>query len=105
MKSGYELFYYRRENSTLEEDFFVRTRSSLVPIEVKAKNGSSKSLRTLITSGSYPDIRFGIKCTAGNIGSAGQIFTMPYFAAFLIKRLLRACDAGEADWYNEIVRS
>lgn len=105
VKSGYELFYYRRENSTLEEDFFVRTRSSLVPIEVKAKNGSSKSLRTLITSGSYPDIRFGIKCTAGNIGSAGQIFTMPYFAAFLIKRLLRACDAGEADWYNEIVRS
>lgn len=104
-KSGYELFYYKRENSTLEEDFFVRTQASLVPVEVKASNGKAKSLRTLIASESYPDIRFGIKCTAGNIGFESQIFTMPYFAAFLMRRLLRACDAGEVAWYNGIPRS
>lgn len=100
-KSGYDLFYYKRENSTLEEDFFVRTQSSLVPVEVKAKNGTSKSLRTLIASEAYPDIRFGLKLTAGNVGFENQIFTMPYFAAFLVKRLLQACDKGETSWFDE----
>ena len=38
-KSGYGLFYYKKDNSTLEEDFFVRTRDRLVPVEVKARTG------------------------------------------------------------------
>ena len=38
VKSGYSLYYYKREDSTLEEDFFVRTADSLIPVEVKAKN-------------------------------------------------------------------
>ena len=36
------------ENATLEEDFFVRTQSELIPVEVKSNNDSSKSLSTLI---------------------------------------------------------
>ena len=28
-KQEYELFYYKRENTTLEEDFFVRQRNRL----------------------------------------------------------------------------
>ena len=56
VKQGYDLFYYKRENSTLEEDFFVRSGSCLVPIEVKATNGTAKSMRTLISSDKYPDI-------------------------------------------------
>ncbi|KAB5607416.1 ATP-binding protein [Bifidobacterium jacchi] len=95
-KQGYDLFYYKRENSTLEQDFFVRTRNHLVPVEVKAKNGTAKSLRTLIASDSYPDIRFGIKLTAGNIGSSEHVFTAPYFTTFLLRRLIRAYDDGHA---------
>ena len=30
-KSGYDLYYYKKEDSTLEQDFFVRTREWLVP--------------------------------------------------------------------------
>ncbi len=41
VKQGYSLFYYKRENSTLEEDFFVRTKKSLVPVEVKSTNNTS----------------------------------------------------------------
>jgi Predicted ATPase (AAA+ superfamily) len=41
-KQGYELFYYKKENSTLEQDFFVRTKKTLVPVEVKAKAGTAK---------------------------------------------------------------
>ena len=89
VKSGYGLYYYKRENSTLEEDFFVRTASDLIPIEVKAVNGRSKSLRTLIDSGKYEDIRSGIKFTGGNIGYEQNIYTFPYFCAFLLKRYLK----------------
>ena len=89
VKSGYGLYYYKRENSTLEEDFFVRTASDLIPIEVKAVNGRSKSLRTLIDSGKYEDIRSGIKFTGGNIGYEQNIYTFPYFCALLLKRYLK----------------
>lgn len=52
-KCGYDLYYYKREDSTLEEDFFIRTAKHLVPVEVKAVNGRAKSLRTLIQSDKY----------------------------------------------------
>lgn len=68
VKSGYGLYYYKKENSTLEQDFFVRKMDDLIPIEVKAKNGRSKSIKTLITSEKYEDISYGIKLCAGNIG-------------------------------------
>ena len=87
-KSGYGLYYYKREDSTLEEDFFVRTASQLIPVEVKAKGGRSKSLRTLLESGKYPDITYGIKLTGGNIGYSDGIYTFPYFCTFLLRQYL-----------------
>lgn len=89
-KSGYGLYYYKREDSTLEEDFFVRTAQDLIPIEVKSTNGRSKSLRTLICDEKYEDIHYGIKLTGGNIGYDGRIYTFPYFCAFLLRRYLKA---------------
>jgi len=91
-KQGYELFYYKRENATLEEDFFVRTQKSLVPVEVKATNGQAKSLKTLISSDKYPDITTGIKFISGNIGFENNVHTFPYFCAFLLKRYLAEVD-------------
>ena len=88
-KCGYHLYYYKKEDSTLEEDFFVRTKDYLLPIEVKAKRGTAKTLRTLINSNSYPDIQYGIKFTAGNIGYSDNIYTFPYFCAFLLKDYLK----------------
>ncbi len=89
VKSGYGLYYYKREDSTLEENFFVRTAKDLIPVEVKAVNGRAKSLRTLINSDKYEDIHYGIKFTGGNIGVENQIYTFPYFCAFLLKRYLK----------------
>lgn len=88
-KCGYDLYYYKKEDSTLEEDFFVRTSKYLIPVEVKAKGGTAKSLRTLIQSKTYPDICCGIKLTAGNIGYSDKIYSFPYFCAFLLKSYLR----------------
>lgn len=89
VKSGCGLYYYKKEDSTLEEDFFVRTAKDLIPVEVKATNGRAKSLRTLIESDQYEDIHYGIKLTGGNIGYDGRIYTFPYFCAFLLKRYLK----------------
>lgn len=88
-KQGYELYYYKKEDSTLEEDFFVRAKNYLVPVEVKATNGVAKSLRTLIKSEHYKDIAYGIKFVQGNIGFSDNIFTFPYFCSFLLKRYLK----------------
>lgn len=93
-KQGYQLYYYKREDSTLEEDFFIRTAESLIPIEVKAKSGRTKSLRTLIDTDKYSDVRYGFKLSGNNIGYSDKIFTFPYFCTFLLKRLLKNFDHG-----------
>ena len=91
-KSGYGLFYFKKDDSTLEEDFFIRSATSLIPVEVKAANGYSKSLRTLIESRHYPDIRMGIKLTGGNIGVKDGIYTFPAFCAFLLRSWIEAAE-------------
>ena len=91
-KSGYGLYYYKRGDSTLEEDFFVRTKSALIPVEVKATNNRSKSLRTLIRSEKYEDIKYGIKLCDGNVGYSDNVYTFPYFCSFLLKRYLKERD-------------
>lgn len=92
VKSGYDLYYYRTDDSSIEEDFFVRTQEHLVPVEVKAGNTVSKSLRKLIESKFYPTISYGIKFAHANIGRSDTIITFPYFCAFLLKRFLQQKD-------------
>ena len=96
-KQGYSLYYYKKPNGTLEEDFFLRTAKSLIPVEVKSKDGRAKSMRTLIDSERYPDIRFGMKLSRNNIGHENRIYTFPYFCAFLLKRMFKSFNAEEED--------
>ncbi len=89
-KSGYEqLYYYKNDSPALEMDFFVRDSDSLVPVEVKAKDGATASLNHLIDWSSYPDVSYGIKFGYKNIGWGGKFYTFPYFLAFLLKRFLK----------------
>lgn len=92
VKQGYGLFYYKKENSTLEEDFFIRSAGELIPVEVKSNRNSSKSLRQLISSDHYPDISHGIKFTTGNVGIESSVVTFPHFCAFLLKRYMEEQD-------------
>ena len=80
---------YKKENSTLEEDFFVRDHTSLIPVEVKATNNHAKSLATLVRSKRYADIQYGIKFCGGNVGVTDEIYTFPYYCAFLLRRYLK----------------
>ena len=90
LKAGKSLCYFKKDDSTLEMDFFLRTASCLVPVEVKASNDRAKSLSTLIGSAHYPDISFGVKLIDGNVGKAGGIYTFPHFCAFLLPRFLKS---------------
>lgn len=49
------IFYYSKENSTLEVDYVVQSNDRVVPVEVKAEeNVRSKSLNTFVTN-EFPD--------------------------------------------------
>lgn len=93
VKQGLGLFYYKKENSSLEEDFFVRTQNNLVPVEVKAGDAKSRSLSSLIKNKNYSDISYGIKLGDFNVGHANDVYTFPYFCAFMIKEFLKNIDS------------
>ena len=88
VKAGAELSYYKKENSTLEMDFFLRSGNDLVPVEVKSENARAKSLKTMIGSTHYPKIRWGIKLVNGNVGFENNILTIPQWSAFFLPRLM-----------------
>ena len=89
-KQGYGLYYFKRDDGTLEEDFFIRDTQNLIPLEVKARGGRSKSMRSLISSDKYSDIKWGIKLSLNNIGFENNICTFPYFCGFLLKEWVTA---------------
>lgn len=89
VKEGYNLYFYKNTKGTIEMDFFIRDKDSLIPVEVKANDNSTLSLKKLIESNNYKDIKYGIKLCNKNIGFNGKIYTFPYFMTFLLKRYIR----------------
>ena len=89
VKEGYDLYFYKDNSKKIEMDFFIRDKSSLIPVEVKANDGATISLNNLIDSKKYKDIKYGIKLGYKNIGFNGKFYTFPYFLTFLLKRYLK----------------
>ena len=89
VKEGYSLYFYKNEKGTIEMDFFIRDKDSLIPIEVKASDNETLSLNKLIESDKYKDIKYGIKLCNKNIGFNDKFYTFPYFLTFLLKRFLK----------------
>lgn len=90
LKAECPLAYFKKDDSTLEMDFFVRSGDDLVPVEVKAGNNQAKSLKTLISSSTYRDIRWGVKFVKGNVGWMNRILTLPQWSAFLLPQILKS---------------
>ena len=89
VKQGYKLYFYKNEKGTIEMDFFIRDKDSLIPVEVKANDKATISLNNLIDSDKYKDIKYGIKLCNKNIGFNDKFYTFPYFLTFLLKRYLK----------------
>jgi predicted AAA+ superfamily ATPase len=88
-KAGYDLYFYKSEDATQEVEFFVRDTDHLIPIDVKAKDGRLKSVKSMIEDKKISDISFGIKLAEKNIGFENNIYTFPYFLTFSLRRFLR----------------
>ena len=80
-KRGEELYYYKKEDSTLEIEFILERDCKLVPVEVKAEKGSTRSLNELLK---MDNIERGYKLTAQNIGVVEKKITLPLYMAAII---------------------
>ena len=80
-KRGEELYYYKKEDSTLEIEFIIERDCKLVPVEVKARKGSTRSLNELLK---MDNIERGYKLTAQNTGVVEKKITLPLYMAAII---------------------
>ena len=82
-KRGGRLFYYAKE-SRLELDFIINYLGDSTILEVKARDGNSKSAKTVM---SHPD-HYGrtqlIRIKDSNIGETNGILTIPHYMAHLL---------------------
>ena len=83
-KSGQKLYYFQKE-SGLELDFLVRYKGECVVLEVKAKSGKAKSLKTVLKNKNVYHVNHAIKLGKYNVGRKEEIFTIPLYMGFLIK--------------------
>ena len=80
-KRGEELYYYKKEDSTLEIEVILERDCKLVPVEVKARKGSTRSLNELLK---MDNIERGYKLTAQNTGVVEKKITLPLYMAAII---------------------
>lgn len=91
VKQEIKPYFYKNKDSTVELDFVIRAKNMIVPIEVKKKKGSTKSLRKLIDDKNSL-MKKGIKLSQNNIGYDGDIITIPYYLSFFLKRFIKESD-------------
>ena len=83
-KSGQKLYYFLKD-SGLELDFLVRYKGECVVLEIKAKSGKAKSLRTVLKNKDVYHVNNAIKLGKYNVGREGEMLTLPLYMGFLIK--------------------
>ena len=83
-KSGQKLYYFQKD-SGLELDFLMRYQGECVALEVKAKSGKAKSLRTVLNNKNVYHINNAIKLGRYNVGREKEVFTIPLYMGFLVK--------------------
>ena len=81
IKSGYNLNYYKTQNSSMELEFVIEKDGEVVPVEVKAGNSSTASLNNFIEI-FHPPVAY--KLIDGNIGAADGKVTLPHYMAMFI---------------------
>lgn len=68
----------------MELDFVIRYRSECVPVEAKAHDGNTKSLKTLLRHPERCHVKSAIKLADRNVGRVGAMLTIPQYMAFVL---------------------
>ena len=74
-----------QKDSGLELDFLVRYKGECVVLEVKAKSGKAKSLKTALKNKNVYHLNNAIKLGQYNVGRNEEVLTIPLYMGFLIK--------------------
>lgn len=81
IKKGINLYYYQKDDNSVEIEFLLEKEAHPVPVEVKSNRGATASLNKIML---LDDIRIAYKFTSGNIGVVEKKVTLPiYMAMFL----------------------
>ena len=96
-KSGQKLYYFQKD-SGLELDFLVRFKGECVVLEVKAKSGKTKSLKTALKNKNVYHLYNAIKLGKYNVGREEEILTIPLYMGFLIKDKLTEVIVPDIDF-------
>ena len=83
-KLGRKLYYFHKD-SGLEIDFVMNYKNRITLIEVKSRTGRTKSAKTILENYDKYHVKKCIKLGEYNIGDNGEILTLPYYLAFLLK--------------------
>ena len=74
-----------RKDSGLELDFLIRYNGECAILEVKAKSGKTKSLKTVLKNKDVYHVNNAIKLGTYNVGRENEVLTIPLYMGFLIK--------------------
>ena len=80
-RKGIPLYYFKNEEGSREVEFMVERDGGIVPVEVKASNGSTLSLNEVLEK---PQVPYGYKFIDGNVGVSGKKITLPHYMAMFI---------------------
>lgn len=80
IKNKKDLYYFSK-SSGLEIDFVSKIISTITMLEVKAKNGNTKSAKEVLSNPKY-NVNKLIKLTSSNLGETTNILTIAYYLAF-----------------------
>lgn len=78
-RNGHPVRYYR--NGDAEIEFVIENDDGVVPVEVKATAGRSRSFDRLLGEAAVP---YGVKLTGGNVGVSGKKVTLPHYMAMFL---------------------
>jgi len=79
--------YYFRKDTGLEVDFVMRYKGECVLVEVKAKDGNTKSTKTVLDHPDKYHVYHAIKLGDYNVGRKDALLTLPLYMAFLLKEM------------------
>lgn len=81
LSKNYSLNYYKPKENTQEIEFLISKDANIIPIEVKSKNGVTKSLNDYIKT-FKPEAAY--KLIDGNCGSSNNRITLPHYMTMFL---------------------
>ena len=81
-KMGRKLYYFHKD-SGLEVDFVIRYKGQCTLVEVKAADGNTKSVKTILKHPEKYHVNKAIKLCDNNVRRDNDILTLPLYMGFL----------------------